>query len=166
MSEKVDPETLKQRQKGVKEIAQKYGLKPYVDPKKEEAEKEKIEIQTKRIIGKQFSEETKRMNMSKAKNRKPKENVIEEKPPPPYDPYLNDYKQKIDREASAYEQLIEQLQNENEEPYYDSESVLSKLNLQLDPIQNGGDYHMRFAILFQQLEGAEERIEILKNELK
>ena len=166
MTQKVDPQTLKQNQRAQNQISQRHGLKPFVDTTKSDKEKEKQKQKLKQQKKREFSEETKKINMSKALSKKPKtQKLVEEKPPPQYDPYLHDYQQKVDRELQAYQKLIASLQEDNEEPYYDSASLFAKLDLRLDAAQTGADYHMRFAILFQQLESAEEKLENLKNEL-
>ena len=167
MSQKIDPETLKQRQKAQNEISTRHGLKPFVDTTKSDKEKAKQSQKLKKQKQKEFSEQTKKLNLTKAQTRKPKtEQPVEEKPPPQYDPYLHDFQQKIDREIQAYDKLIGSITEQNEEPYYDSASLFGKLNLDLNAAQTGADYHMRFAILFQQLEAAEERIDLLKKELE
>ncbi|EAX90020.1 hypothetical protein TVAG_061280 [Trichomonas vaginalis G3] len=166
MFKPVKPETLRQNQKEQESMLRKFGVKPFKETLPNRNLELKTDLQRRQDTRRRYGETlsaTQRQRITQKPQQIP---IKEEKPAPPFDPSLNDYVNKINKEIQLYDSFIDDLDKEISIPYFDFQSLHAMLDTPFNPNQNGTDYHMRFAILFQQLETQEERIEALKSELQ
>lgn len=166
MFKPVKPETLLQNQKEQQGMLKRIGAKPYKETLSNQDQEARNERQRRQDTRRRYGETLSATQRQRITQKPQLVQIIQEKPAPLFDPSLRDYLAKIDKEVQRYHSFTDEIYQEVNLPNFDTGYIHTLLDTPFNPNQSGSDYHMRFAILFQQLETQEERIQQLKAELE